>query len=73
LSARRETVAQLLAEWNDSVIVESHRARQLILDRDRLERISCDCYGIVKKFYKEELLMWRSIQWRGLPSSSPAI
>jgi len=73
LSARRETVAQLLADWNDSVIVESQRARQLILDRSRLERISCECYGIVKNFYQEELLIWKNIQWRDLPSSSPVV
>lgn len=36
LSTRRETVAQLLADWNAAGLVESHRARQVILDRGRM-------------------------------------
>lgn len=64
LAIRRETIAHLLGEWSRVGIIESQRGRQVVVDRSRLEAASCDCYSVVSRFYRDETLIWKNIQWR---------
>lgn len=66
LIARRETAAEILAEWNRDGIVESRRGAVYIRRFDKLLQASCDCYAWIRKSYVDELNLWKSIRWSSM-------
>ena len=63
LMARRETAAEILAEWNRGGVVESRRSAIHIRRVDELRQASYECYASIQKSYLDELNLWKSIRW----------
>ena len=51
LGARRTTVTVIAGVLQRSGLIEYHRGRVRILDRENLEAAACDCYKVVKDLY----------------------
>jgi CRP-like cAMP-binding protein len=51
LGVRREGVTAAAGELQDEGLIEYRRGRIKVLDRARLEKRVCECYGVVKKEY----------------------
>ncbi len=49
LGVRREGVTEAAGKLQDLGIIEYHRGLITVLDRPQLERLSCECYAVVKK------------------------
>jgi hypothetical protein len=64
LMARRESAAEILAEWNRDGVVELKRGAIHIRSADTLKRTSCDCYSWIQESYLDELNLWKSIRWK---------
>jgi hypothetical protein len=47
VGARRPVVASLIGEMQDEGLVRFHRGCLTILDRPALQRLVCECYGIM--------------------------
>lgn len=58
LSARRETVSELIVRWVEARILQTGRARIEIVDRSRLEAISCDCWQSVLRSTRRAASQW---------------
>lgn len=48
LGVRRETVTACAGKLQKLGVIEYHRGKVTLLDRCRLEQMSCECYGLVK-------------------------
>lgn len=55
LGVRRPSVSQVASEFQDKGLIGYSRGHMKILDRGRLERISCECYACVRKQFKRVL------------------
>jgi CRP-like cAMP-binding protein len=51
LGVRRPTVSVAAGMLQQAGIIEYVRGRMRILDRERLEAASCECYGIIRREY----------------------
>jgi CRP-like cAMP-binding protein len=51
LGVRREGVTEAALKLQEAGLIRYARGRILVLDRDALERRSCECYAVVKKEY----------------------
>lgn len=49
LGVRREGVTESAGKLQDLGVIEYHRGQITVLDRPHLERLSCECYAVVKK------------------------
>jgi CRP-like cAMP-binding protein len=49
LGVRREGVTEAAGKLQDLGVIEYHRGRITVLDRPLLEKLSCECYAVVKK------------------------
>jgi CRP-like cAMP-binding protein len=49
LGVRREGVTDAAGKLQTLGVIRYHRGRITVLDRPKLERLSCECYGVVKK------------------------
>jgi len=49
LGVRREGVTEAAGKLQDLGVIEYHRGQITVLDRPRLEKLSCECYAVVKK------------------------
>jgi CRP-like cAMP-binding protein len=49
LGVRREGVTQAAGKLQDAGVIEYRRGKITVLDRPRLESMSCECYEVVKK------------------------
>ncbi len=49
LGVRREGVTHAAGKLQDQGVIEYKRGRITVLDRPKLERLSCECYAVVKK------------------------
>ena len=49
LGVRREGVTESAGKLQDLGVIEYHRGQITVLDRPRLEKLSCECYAVVKK------------------------
>jgi CRP-like cAMP-binding protein len=49
LGVRREGVTDSAGKLQKLGVIEYHRGRITVLDRPKLERLSCECYAVVKK------------------------
>src|SRR6202521_4401276 len=49
LGVRREGVTEAAGRLHKAGIIEHHRGRIIVLDRDRLEKRTCECYAVVRK------------------------
>jgi CRP-like cAMP-binding protein len=49
LGVRREGVTEAAGKLQRQGVIEYHRGRITVLDRPRLEKLSCECYAVVKK------------------------
>jgi CRP-like cAMP-binding protein len=49
LGVRREGVTEAAGKLQKVGVIEYRRGRITVLDRERLESMSCECYGIVRK------------------------
>ncbi len=52
LGVRRSGVTQAAGILQTAQIIHYVRGKVTILDRERLEEISCECYQVVKQEYK---------------------
>ena len=57
LGVRREGVTEAAGKLQDLGVIEYRRGHITVLDRPRLETLSCECYGVVKH-ETERLLPW---------------
>jgi CRP-like cAMP-binding protein len=48
LGVRREGVTEAAGKLQDVGLISYKRGRITVLDRPRLEKVSCECYGVVK-------------------------
>ena len=55
LAVRRPGVTVAARSLQATGAIEYERGRILVLDRERLEEASCECYGIVRKHYRRQL------------------
>jgi CRP-like cAMP-binding protein len=51
LGVRREGVTEAAGHLQQAKLIDYQRGRITVLDRDGLERRSCECYAVVKKEY----------------------
>jgi CRP-like cAMP-binding protein len=49
LGVRREGVTEAAGRLHKAGIIDYHRGRIIVLDRDRLEKRTCECYAVVRK------------------------
>ena len=49
LGVRREGVTAAARKLQELGVIRYNRGRINVLDRPRLEQLSCECYGVVKK------------------------
>ena len=49
LGVRREGVTEAACKLQDQGVIEYHRGHITVLDRPALERLCCECYGVVKR------------------------
>ncbi len=49
LGVRREGVTEAAQKLQNQGVIEYHRGQITVLDRPELERLCCECYGVVKK------------------------
>lgn len=61
LGVRREGVAEAAGKLQKLGVIEYRRGHIRVLDRPRLEQLSCECYAVVKK-ESDRLLKTRSLQ-----------
>lgn len=59
LGVRREGVTEAAGNLQKLGVIEYSRGHITVLDRKRLEELSCECYAVVKK-ETDRLLPWRS-------------
>ncbi len=57
LGVRREGVTEAAGKLQDLGVIEYRRGHITVLDRARLETLSCECYGVVKH-ETDRLLPW---------------
>jgi CRP-like cAMP-binding protein len=48
LGVRREGVTEAAGKLQKAGVIEYHRGHITVLDRAKLERLSCECYGVVR-------------------------
>ena len=51
LGVRREGVTEAAGRLQEAGLIQYRRGRITVLDRDRIEQRSCECYAVVKKEY----------------------
>jgi Mn-dependent DtxR family transcriptional regulator len=49
LGVRREGVTEAAGKLQDQGVIHYKRGRITVLDRPELERLSCECYAVVKR------------------------
>lgn len=49
LGVRREGVTESAGKLQDLGVIKYHRGHITVLDRPHLERLSCECYAVVKR------------------------
>jgi len=49
LGVRREGVTEAAGKLQRAGVIKYHRGKITVIDRKRLERMSCECYSVVKK------------------------
>jgi CRP-like cAMP-binding protein len=49
LGVRREGVTEAAGKLQDAKVIKYRRGHIKVLDRPKLERLACECYGVVKK------------------------
>ena len=49
LGVRREGVTEAAGKLQKLGVIEYSRGRITVLDRPKLEQLSCECYAVVKK------------------------
>ena len=49
LGVRREGVTEAAGKLQKAGVIEYHRGKIAVLDRERLEAMSCECYDVVRK------------------------
>lgn len=49
LGVRREGVTEAASKLQEAEVIEYNRGKIIVLDRPRLEELSCECYAVIKK------------------------
>lgn len=55
LGVRRESVTQIVGQFQKDGLIESSRGRIKLLDRSKLEKRVCECYAVVVEEYERLL------------------
>jgi CRP-like cAMP-binding protein len=58
LGVRREGVTEAAGKLQKLGVIDYHRGHITVLDRKKLEKLSCECYAVVKK-ESERLISYR--------------
>jgi CRP-like cAMP-binding protein len=53
LGASRPSVSTLIERFQKGGLLKLQRGRVLIADREKLLKVSCDCYGVIKRNYEQ--------------------
>ena len=61
LGVRREGVTEAAGKLQRAGVIEYHRGRISVLDRPLLEKVACECYGVVRREFAR-LLPWDKSQ-----------
>ena len=56
LGVRRPTITLLAQAFQKAELIENGRGRFSIVDRPGLEKVACECYGLVKRSYQTMLV-----------------
>lgn len=69
LGVRREGITDAASKLQKEGVIQYQRGIITVLDRPRLERLSCECYGVVKR--ETQRLLPYDLQQRGPMRQSP--
>jgi len=61
LGVRREGVTEAAGKLQKLNVIEYHRGHITVLDRPKLEKLSCECYAVVRKETDRLLFLPRSV------------
>ncbi len=56
LGVRRPTITLLAQAFQKAELIENGRGRISIVDRPGLEKVACECYGLIKRSYQKMLV-----------------
>jgi CRP-like cAMP-binding protein len=63
LGVRREGVTEAAGKLQHAGVIQYHRGRIRVLDRQKLEAMTCECYAVVRREFAR-LLPWENSQKR---------
>jgi DNA-binding transcriptional regulator YhcF (GntR family) len=55
LGVQRTTVTEVTRTLQERGLIRQTRGMITVLDRDRLEQVACECYGIIRQRYEQLL------------------
>lgn len=55
LGVRRESVTQVLGQFQKDQLIERARGRITVIDREKIEKRVCECYSVVREEYERLL------------------
>lgn len=72
LGVRREGVTEAAGKLQRAGVIHYSRGQITVLDRPKLEQLSCECYAVVKR-ETDRLLPYRVVPPAGMPTKRPVL